>query len=245
MITSSSNSASQREQRFECMLAMFSLSGRTADGGQRSILCRILNGHGLGEARGSDLDLLTNDEKGHYARLSDPHTHALHCRARAELRRMLAREIEVDPRDIPIVPDQYGKPHCLSPEAADLDFSVAHSCDCAIIGVGEVNGLGVDVEFITGEQPPQPLVEVVFHPDEMEHWLALPLEQRSAAFANAWVIKEAALKAVGTGLDGSPQEVRVRIDAKGQVWPAASHSDWVFERLHVSPHYAAWLAVIP
>ena len=244
MITSSSISAGEREQRFECMLAMFSLNGTATNGGQRSILCRILNGHGLKEARASDLDLLTSDEKGHYARLNDPCVHALHCRARAELRRMLAREIEIDPHDIPIVPDRHGKPHCPRQEASDLDFSVAHSNQCAIIGMGEVQGLGVDVELISGEQPPPPLVDVVFHPDELEQWLALPLEQRSAAFAHAWVIKEAALKAVGTGLDGSPHEVRIRIDAKGHVWPAVTDG-WVFERLHVAPNYAAWLAVMP
>lgn len=244
MIATSSIPNRVRSERFECMLAMFSVGGRGADGDQRSILCRILNGSAMQCAGEADLELLTDDERGHYGRLSDSHAHALHCRARAELRRMLAREIELDPHLIPIIADEHGKPRCPCREAAGLDFSVAHSGECAIVAVGEVRGIGVDVELIPDEPVPWPLLEAGFSSEEQRQWSELPPEARASAFADAWVIKEAALKAAGTGLDGSPQDIRVRFDASGRAWPVLPHEGWLFERLHVSPSYAAWLAVM-
>ena len=226
------------------MLAMFSFSSPAPNSGTRSILCRILNGQSLDTVRAADMELLSDYEREHYSTLADPHLCALHCRGRAELRRMLAREIEVHPKDIPIMPGAHGKPMCPLEEAAQLDFNVAHSCECTIIAMGEARRIGVDVEAITGDLPPPTLVEAVFHPTELAQWLTLPTEQRCAAFTHAWVIKEAALKAEGISLDGSPQEIRVRFDSKGQTWPAANTPGWTFERLQVSSHYAAWLAVM-
>ncbi len=229
------------------MLAMISVtSTHSPFGGERSILCRVLDGRELVGVRSEDVAVLTADELGHYSRLQNPRERALHCRARAALRRMLSREIGVAADQLRIVMDGHGKPRCLNREAEGIDFSVSHSGDCAIIALGEAEGIGVDVEAIPDHEPPWTLVEAVYHEHELEQWLALPAEKRCTAFAQAWVIKEAALKALGTGLDGSPQELRVRFDSNGCAWPLFLSSRWIFERIRVSPHYAACLiAVMP
>ncbi len=247
MIKPLPSSTDGSQDRFDCMLAMLSISSpHSPDGDQRSILCRVLDGREMEGVRTEDLAILSPDEQGHYARLQNPREHALHCRARAELRRMLGRELGMAPQHVPIIPDHHGKPRCPHPAAADLDFSVSHAGDCAIIALGEAAGIGVDVEFLGDQMPGWTLLEAVFHKQELDQWPNIPVEKRCAAFAEAWVIKEAALKAVGTGLDGSPQEVRVRFDANGHAWPVFWSRLWIFERIHVSSQYAACVvAVMP
>src|SRR5437773_1691586 len=84
------------------------------------------------------------------------------CRARAELRRMLGREIGVPPHLVPIENDGHGKPRCPHPRAAGMDFSISHADDCAIIALGEAAGLGVDVEMVVEDEPSDELLDIVF-----------------------------------------------------------------------------------
>ncbi len=247
MISSSQSKEDESRERFSCMLAMISVTSTCSQwGGERSILCRVLDGREMIGVRSEDVAVLTSDELGHYSRLQNPRERALHCRARASLRRMLSREIGIPVAELCLVLDEHGKPRCMNMEAQGIDFSVSHSGDCAIVALGEAAGIGVDIETIPEVEPPATLVEAVFHEEELDQWLALPPEYRAGAFTEAWIIKEASLKALGTGLDGSPQEFRVHFDDLGHAWPKLFSPHWIFERINISPRYAACLvAVMP
>lgn len=206
----------------------------------RSILCRVLDGRGLDEVSPMDAMILSPEEKTHYrATLRDPKAYALAVRTRAELRRMLARETGLPPYRVPLQCDAHGKPRCTHPGAADLDFSVAHTDECAIIALGEAAGVGVDVEPVIDEEPSDENLEIVFNEDEFREWSALPAAARRIAFTQAWTIKEAALKAIGMGIDGDTHELCVRFDQSGHAWPILPSPLWIFERIHFCPRYAA------
>jgi len=224
------------------MLAMFAFD--TPEQHRSSILCRVLDGRELDDVCPVDEAILTPEERARYRRVPDARQRALAFRTRAELRRMLGREIGMSPHLVPIECDRHGKPRCLHPRAAGLDFSVSHADDCSIIAVGEADGIGVDAEMIVTEEPADELLEIIFNPEEMEQWRAIPAEGRRRAFTEAWTIKEAALKAIGTGLDGSPHELTVRFTSAGRAEPVFKESNWIYERLNFCPCYSACCVVI-
>ena len=154
------------------MLAMFAFD--TPQKHRSSILCRVLDGRELDEICPVDEAILTPEERARYSRAHDSRQRALAFRTRAELRRMLGREIGLSPHQVPIEYDGHGKPRCLHPRAAGLDFSVSHADDCAIIAVGEADGIGVDAEMIIAEEPADDLLGIIFNSEEMEQWRAVP-----------------------------------------------------------------------
>jgi 4'-phosphopantetheinyl transferase len=224
------------------MLAMFAFDD--AQHHRRSILCRVLDGRELEGVCPVDDAILSPEERSRYRRLRDPRQRALAFRARAELRRMLGREIGLSPQSVPIEWDGHGKPRCPHPRATGLDFSITHADDCAIVALGEGAGIGVDAEMIVADEPADELLEIIFNAEELEQWRALPAESRRRAFTEAWTIKEAALKALGTALDGSPHELTVRFGASGRAEPVFPKSNWICERVNFCPCYAACCVVI-
>ncbi len=224
------------------MLAMFAFDSPQQQ--RSSILCRVLDGRELEEVCPLDEAILTVDECARYRKLRHPRQRALAFRARAELRRMLGREIGLSPQQVPLECDSHGKPRCLHPRAAGLDFSITHADDCAIVALGEADGIGVDAEMIVTEEPSGELLEIIFNADELDQWRALPAEGHRRAFTEAWTIKEAALKALGTGLDGSPHELSVRFTANGHAEPVFKKPNWICERVNFCPCYAACCVVI-
>ena len=228
------------------MLAHFAL-GRSSSIQERSVLCRILDGRELDDVCPIDSAMLTLEERAHYhSTLQDRRACALAVRTRAELRRMLAREIGLPPHQVPLRNDLHGKPRCMHPAVADLDFSVAHSDDCSLIVLGEASGVGVDVEEVGDQEPSDEHLEIVFDDDEYLAWSHLPAAARRRAFAETWTIKEAALKALGLGLDGSPHAISIHFDALGQAWPVFPGPGWAFERINFCPrHVASFIAVVP
>jgi 4'-phosphopantetheinyl transferase len=209
-----------------------------------SILFRVLDGREMDEVCPVDEAILTVEERARYRRQRNPRQRALAFRARAELRRMLGREIGLSPHLVPLECDGHGKPRCPHPRAAGLDFSVTHADDCAMIALGEAEGLGVDAEMIVTEEPADELLEIVFNAEEMEQWRAVPAEGRRRAFTEAWTIKEAGLKALGVGLDGSPHELTVRFTSSGHAEPVFRNPNWICERVNFCPCYAACCVVI-
>jgi len=233
------------DERFSVMLTHFSFCDPDSHH-RHSVLCRVLDGRDLGDINPIDEAMLTKDELAQYhAALKDPKTHAMAVRARAELRRMLGREIGVPPQRVPLHYDAHGKPRCEELCACGLDFSVSHTDDCALIAFGEAAGIGVDVEAILDEEPSEENLNIVFDEQEFHLWATLPDDKRPQAFTQAWTIKEAALKAIGTGLDGSPHEVHVRFDSLGNAWPVFPSPRWIFERINFCPrHTASFVAVM-
>ncbi len=246
MISLSSQARGVSDDRFSVMLAHFAFREPETHR-SRSILCRVLDGRGLEEVCPSDAMILSPEERVHYrTTFRNAKAHALAVRTRAELRRMLARETGLPPHEVPIICDAHGKPRCPHPEAVDLDFSVSHTDDCAIIAFGEAAGVGVDVEEVLHEEPSDENLEIVFNEDEFRAWAALTPAARRVAFTQSWTVKEAALKALGTGLYGDAHALTVRFDEAGNAWPILPSPRWIFERIHFCPRFAAsFIALMP
>ena len=98
-----------------------------------------------------------------------------------------------------------GKPVALlSGNPAPVSFSVSHSGIHGLIAVATAGRLGVDVEARVARRDLDALMAAVLTPDERAEIEAAGAGERLGRFYGLWTIKEALVKALGTGLQLDP-----------------------------------------
>lgn len=106
---------------------------------------------------------------------------------------------QLRPQNVPIPPRRsmlpQGKPYFA--ENPGFHFSLSHSGCWAVLAVSDVP-VGVDVERCGASRPH--LVRRYFHPEEQAFFFSLPAHEQAQAFYQLWVLKESAVKALGTGM---------------------------------------------
>ena len=145
--------------------------------------------------------VLSTDEQQRAARFRRPVDCHRFIVTRAHLRRLLATELNSDPRKIALATGTYGKP-CLGGEFAvsGLQFNVSHSEAIAVIALAYGGPIGVDVEMVRSLPDMDALVEQNFSHREREEYAQVPSDLQPIAFFNCWTRKEALVKAWGCGL---------------------------------------------
>jgi 4'-phosphopantetheinyl transferase len=123
-----------------------------------------------------------------------------HIVGRAMARQLLAAG-QVTPQAIRFTAEQFGKPQVLDPAALRRPFNIAHTDGLVLCGVAEgaVDAIGVDVECL-GRRTTTELAERYFAEPEIRWLRAQPAAQQHAFFLRIWTLKEAFIKAIGTGL---------------------------------------------
>ena len=119
---------------------------------------------------------------------------------RSLLRALLASLLGLSPAEVSIVTGRHGKPSCPN----GPEFNVSHSGDLVLIAVHPTSAVGVDVEAKPGPADWEPIAARVLPVDVCLAIQALPREQQSLAFLQAWCHLEAQLKMVGTGFQVEP-----------------------------------------
>lgn len=171
--------------------------------------------------------------------------------ARAALRVLLGRYLELAPSEIGFAIGTNGKPYLADGHSADgLQFNVAHSGNIALIAVTRGHEIGVDVERVRSVSNLEPIARRYFHPAEIATILSAPPAQREAAFMRCWTGKEAVLKAIGTGIGDSLASFHVPVDSNMEMFvnPFLRAQNrtvrcWL-SRLDIGGDYAAAVAVV-
>jgi 4'-phosphopantetheinyl transferase len=142
---------------------------------------------------------LSNDERERAMRLLLPSKRRQAVRARAALRRVLARYLDVGASDLHFVYGEHGKPTLA---AGGPTFNLSHSHALGLLGVvREPCELGIDIEHARPGRDFAAIAEHFFAPDEAAWFLRrLDAADGVAGFYRIWTHKEAYLKALGTGL---------------------------------------------
>ncbi len=141
----------------------------------------------------------------------------------------------------------HGKPSL--PAAPDLQFSLAHAGDLALIALTRGTPLGVDLEATREIPNPAELASTVFDLDALAIWQALDPPERQLALLRAWARKEAFLKAVGGGLAIPPSRIHVGVQPHFATARlrlpsiAGSPAQWTALDLHAGASYVAALAI--
>jgi 4'-phosphopantetheinyl transferase len=145
---------------------------------------------------------------------ADEHTRAarfkfeVHARryraAHAALRQVLSDALDVRPEAVDWRLGAHGKPH-LSGTLAGWHVNLSHSEDWALIGLGDVSPIGVDIECCKPLTDLAMLAERNYTGAEQTTLSLAATEEQAALFYQLWSRKEACLKALGSGLAIEPQ----------------------------------------
>lgn len=145
--------------------------------------------------------LLSPDERARAARFHFPRDRRRFTIARATLRTILARRLEVAPRSLVFAYLEHGKPYLAAPQpAAPLDFNLAHAGERMLLVLSTHGSIGVDLEQQRDQVDTKGIAARYFRPEEIAWMNAEP--DRVAAFFRLWARKEAVLKAEGSGVAG-------------------------------------------
>lgn len=194
--------------------------------------------------------LLTEDERRRAATLYFEKHRRRFIAARAMLRELLGRYLQVDPSELRFVLDAYGKPRLAYPTGLGaVHFNVAHSDGLALYAMACDRAVGVDVERVRADFSFGDIAAQFFSPDENAVLRAMAPRWRSERFYAYWTCKEAYLKAIGTGLSLPLESVHVEMGPEGG--PAglriegqpAEGSQWSIVQLTPSHGYTGALAV--
>jgi 4'-phosphopantetheinyl transferase len=131
---------------------------------------------------------------------------------------------------------------------SSLCFSLSHAGDRAALAVAWEQEVGIDLEPVDPTLDLPPLLAVACTPAEFALIDALPTAERVASFLTHWTLKEAYLKALGTGLSRDPRAISIELLANDRVAvhdsdPETANQPWSLRQLNAGPGWAAALAI--
>lgn len=187
------------------------------------------------DAAVDDLRVLSAPERERCQRFVFPNDRRDFAAAHALLRRRLSAGRSVPAAAWTFEAAPGGKPRIASSGSAgiDLDFNVSHTRGMVACAVARHADVGVDIERIDRAAALGQEVAATCFTDRENEWLdgTGPIE-RSTRFAELWTLKEAYLKATGTGLtDGLRQFAFAFPDQRGIRFEAAAGTPlqaWTF-----------------
>lgn len=162
------------------------------------------------DARGLPAELDAVEERR--ARRLRPDQRAAFVVARVMLRRVLGERLGLAPEAVPLVArcelcgEAHGQVHIEGVER--LWVSVTRSSRVLAVALTDAGPVGIDVQSVASVDA-APVVDVALSPGERLQVEGLAPAERPDAVAAAWVRKEAALKALGTGLRRSPSDLEM------------------------------------
>lgn len=194
--------------------------------------------------------LLDEEERARLARFRPLETRRLFRAAHALLRQALSAGRGVPPDAWRFGTAPGGKPFILEPRLPDLPaFSLSHTAGLVVCALAPCEAVGVDAERLDRAARVEALIPRVCSAAEQGLLGPLDADARRRAFLHRWALKEAFLKALGTGLHTNPAEVGFKDAPLGLLHlpeGAGALQDWRCGLLSLtSDHACAWVARTP
>ena len=139
------------------------------------------------------------------------------------LRLLLGAYLGMPGKDVHITRRIKGRPELGNTQSkGKLDFSVARSNGCYLIGISSGAAIGVDLEIATREAgKPLALAKRYFSEQETQALSVLGGDQLHRAFMHTWACNEAIVKASGVGI--ANQLCRFSVDTNPANPPSVQH----------------------
>ena len=163
------------------------------------------------------VSILSDDERVQYGRFHLARDARDYAAAHALLRVTLSRYDDRAPDRWRFGKDAAGRPFLVDPGSFRTSFSLSHAhgmVSCAVARDGDV---GVDVECTDRAVNIDGIAARFFAPAEAAHLERLDGEARRDRFFDLWTLKEALVKALGTGLATSLASLAFTVDARGRI----------------------------
>lgn len=160
--------------------------------------------------------------------------------ARAMLRLILARYLDLKPHDLEFSTNAYGKPFLTHP--SQIQFNLSHSQDLALLAIGQEHPVGIDIEFFSS-RPFQGISNLMFSAQEIQSYERVPANIRALAFFHVWAQKEAFIKASGMGLSYPTQTFDVPVFPPTDAEIVDERHAMLWRMRSFMPKIACWGAV--
>ena len=163
-------------------------------------------------------NLLSDDElkradRMHFIKNRD---HFIICRGL--LRTLLGGYLKREPFELSFYYGRYGKPELdYKSDGKALRFNVSYSHEVALLAFTYGQRMGVDIEYVRPDLLVEDMAEHSFSPREIAILKTYPEYMRQSVFFKCWTLKEAYLKALGTGLARDLKQCEVLTD-KGDIF---------------------------
>ena len=158
-----------------------------------------LSPHGAREA--SCATLLDRKELSRADRFLYPGPRRRFILLRAALRDLLCDRLDCDNDNLSFGSAEHGKPFALVGDVpAAIQFNVSDSGRHGLIAIAPQGQIGIDAEERSTARDLDGLAETVFGPDEQAYVASARGPEKVHRFYRLWTMKEALLKALGTGL---------------------------------------------
>lgn len=189
------------------------------------------------DSRSHDEDarrVLSDEEIAQFSRFRNARQRVQRIHARAALRHILSSYLDTPPARIVIHTGIYGKP-----SVAGVEFNCSHAPSLTLVAVA-AQPVGVDVEPVGHCADIDAIRHRFINEAEPGEVAAMSPRHASIELLRLWVIKEACLKAIGTGLTADPRELCVR-PSSSAVFDVSRGADVLRARLLPIPgtHIAA------
>ena len=195
----------------------------------------------LGNLRG----LLSAAERERASRFQFEKDQARFISCRASLRLLLSRYTGAAPDEIAFRYESGGKPALAG--IGGWQFNLSHSRDLAAVAISRYDALGIDIELVDPDFPRHEVTRDILANDELADLAALPPADQPGYFFQLWTLKEALLKAAGTGFLTDPRTIRVRLDENLNPVIISAPPEFIDATLHrfsLGSGYASALAVL-
>lgn len=200
---------------------------------------------------GNDVSLLDPGECDTHKRFRVAEDRRDYAAAHALLRRTLTSlEPGRSPEAWSFARTAHGKPYLFVADntGPPLRFSLTHTRGCVACAVSRAADIGIDAESRSQINDLGRLIEGVCSPAERAQVLAAPAAAQIPLFLDLWALKEAYLKARGTGLDASLAKIAFDLGRAAMIRPAFTAEGaraWWFGLFRPSPESRIALAIAP
>ncbi len=167
---------------------------------------------------------------------------------RAALRYLLCLQLGCENSQLCFGLAKYGKPFALvNGKPVNVRFNVTHSDPHGLITITQGVRVGIDVEQSSRKRDFDGIASMVFGPNEQAEIASLSGEEKARLFFRFWTLKEALVKALGTGLSMKLTEVEISPEIRRGAqrgifqFPEMPETSWALEDLS-TPEYSAAIA---
>ena len=198
------------------------------------------------------LAMLSPEEQDRWSRLGSASVRDTFLIARALLRTGLSHYARPHPQDWRFITGPQGKPAIhpeQNPSLCALHFNLSHTRQLIVCAITQGCEVGVDVEYTERRSRLEPIARRFFSDPEVAQLHGLDEAQFRSTFFRFWTLKEAYLKARGTGITLPLDKFGFDLEADlpPQVWfaPALQDraEDWCFTDRTIGHHHRLALAL--
>ncbi|AFZ46644.1 4'-phosphopantetheinyl transferase [Cyanobacterium stanieri PCC 7202] len=165
------------------------------------------------------------------------------CIARANLRIILSKYLNINPAKIIFDYNQKGKPFLK--DYPHLHFNLSHTDNLIVYGISD-HLMGIDIENINKKVKFQELAQRFFCPSEYILMNQINPENEAKLFYTLWTAKEAYLKAIGEGLSGGLDSIELSYNFQNEdveITSAKIREEWQIKNCKINDNYLVSVAI--